>query len=131
MRTTMTGKILITEIEVKYNYANWSVFDILKRELRHQILNSKVKSKHKVWGVEFVEYANRVARYNPPADELIFAEAGWYAYRLKDGIYEFLWADKSEKVREWKKHLAFLKKDGWTIWEDRITADMITKMFCR
>lgn len=41
------------------------------------------------------------------------ASAGWYAYKLKGGIYYFLWADSNEWATE--KYLDSLKRDGYIL----------------
>lgn len=50
--------------------------------------------------------------------------AGWYAYKLIDGIYYFLWCDEDHTPSE--KYLKALKKDGYNI---GITSQCISDYF--
>lgn len=51
--------------------------------------------------------------------------AGWYAYRLRDGVYQFLWTDEHLPSEFFMKEL---EKDGWNT-SVRITSQVITDAF--
>lgn len=51
----------------------------------------------------------------------VMSGAGWYAYKLENGIYYFKWADGN--YRPSNKYLEALKKDGYELGISAITIE--------